>query len=63
MSLTVVPNEDGTINISTPGSEEVVYDLDDINRCGLSESEKRFLRSQLRHAVPWPTICSVPRDK
>lgn len=60
MSLTVVPNEDGTINIKMPGSEEVTYDADDIERCGLSQGEKAFLRDQLRHAVPWPTTCRVP---
>lgn len=59
MNLTVIPNEDGTININAPGSEEVTYDLDDINNCGLSKSEKRFLRDQLRHAVPGPTTCIV----
>jgi hypothetical protein len=62
MSLTVVPNDDGTINIAQAGSEEVTYDADDIERCGLSRGEKRYLRSMLKYAVPGPVSCRVPTD-
>jgi hypothetical protein len=60
MGITVVPNEDGTINVKQTDGEEVTYNADDIESCGLSLREKAFLRSQLRHAVPWPTTCRVP---
>lgn len=60
--LTVVPNEDGTLDIMMGGSE-VTYDADDIERCGLDVNQKAFLRSMLRHAVPGPTICSIPKGE
>lgn len=61
-SLTVIPGDDGdTIFVKMTGSEEVEYDLDDINNCGLPEVDKRFLRDQLRKAEPGNASCSVPK--
>jgi hypothetical protein len=61
MGLTVVPNDDGTLDIMHNGSE-VTYGADDIERCGLSSGEKAFLRSMLKHAVPGPSSCIVRTD-
>jgi hypothetical protein len=59
VGLTVVPNDDGTLDI-TQGGTTVTYDEDDVERCGLPAGDKRFLRSMFRHAVPGPTACRLP---
>lgn len=59
--MTVIPGDDGdTIFINMQDTEEVEYNLDDINGCSLPEGDKRFLRNQLAQAEPGNAACSVP---
>ena len=59
-SMTVTPSDDGdTIFVKMPGSEEVEYNLDDIDGCSLPDGDKRFLRDQLRKAEPSNASCTV----
>lgn len=62
MGLTVMPNDDGTIDIRQSGSDYVVFDADDVEHCGLSGGEKAFLRNMLLHAHPDSGSCDIRRN-
>ena len=60
MALTVVPNEDGSIDVMCGGEELTLRRGDIESSSAFTKSEEAFLLSMLRYAVPEPVSCRIP---